>query len=84
MDLVIAFCESQGKSPAEVVDSCFRLDKDGERAISMKGRRAIQAAIDEHVQELGLVGHAANVTGNRIRGFLIHNGVFLQGRVSTA
>lgn len=84
VDLVIEFCEAQGKSPADVVNGCFRLDKDGDRAISVKGRRAIQEAIDEYVRGIGLVGHPATVTGNRIRGFLIHNGVFLQGRVSSA
>lgn len=84
VDLVIDFCESQGKSPADVVNGCFRLDKDGDRAISVKGRRTVQGAIDEYVRRIGLVGHSATVTGNRIRGFLIHNGVFLQGRVSSA
>jgi hypothetical protein len=51
-------------------------------AISGKGRRMMQAMIDGYVASRGLQGREAVVVGNHVRGFLIHNGVFIQGPVS--
>lgn len=84
IELVLNFCGSRGQTPSEIVAGCFRIDKDGDRAISTKGRRIIQDHIEEFVADLGFTGHAATVAGNRIRSFLIHNGVFMQGRISKA
>lgn len=82
LDNLAAFCAHTGQAPAELVASCLRTTKDGHTAISTKGRRAMQAAIDQYIAERGLGGHQAVVTGNQIRGFLVHNGVFIQGRAS--
>jgi hypothetical protein len=78
---VAEFCAYTGKSPSELVRSCL-LVKDGLTKISIKGRRAMQEAIDTFVAERGLVGRDAIVVGNRIRGFLVHNGIFIQGKAS--
>lgn len=78
-----AFCQFTGKSPSELPASCLRITNDGQKAISAKGRTAMQATIEAFVhKELGLAGHQAIVAGNRLRGFLIHNGVFIQGPAS--
>jgi hypothetical protein len=76
------FCEFTGKSPEELVAGCLRETKAG-TAISTKGRRRMQETIDRYVGERGLTGRDAIVAGNRIRGFLVHNGVFIQGRAAT-
>ena len=57
----------------------LRKTKAGDTAISAKKREAMNATIDEFVQKLGLTGKDAVATGNAIRGFLIHNGIFIQG-----
>jgi hypothetical protein len=43
----------------------------------------MQAAIEEFVASTGRVERDAVVAGNTLRGFLIHNGVFIQGPVWT-
>ena len=78
---VAQFCTYTGKSPEELVGSCL-LVKEGLTKISIKGRRAMQEAIDNFVAEAGLEGREAIVVGNRIRGFLVHNGIFIQGKAS--
>ena len=78
---VAEFCTYTGKSPEELVRSCL-LVKEGLTKISIKGRRAMQEAIDNFVAEAGLEGRDAIVVGNRIRGFLVHNGIFIQGKAS--
>ncbi len=77
-----AFCRFAGSGPKEVLESCFRKTKFGDLAISAKGRREITAQIDGYVESLGLAGRDAAVAGNRIRSFLIHNGVYMQGKVA--
>jgi hypothetical protein len=76
------FCQYTGNDPDALLESCFRKTKQGDMAISAKGRREIDAQIDEYEASLGLAGRDAIVAGNRIRSFLIHNGVFMQGRVA--
>ena len=79
--LLAGFCEGQGQTPDDLVAGCLRTTKSGDTAISAKGRNAIQAAIGEFVAASGLTGREAVSTGNTLRGFLIHNGVFIQGPV---
>jgi hypothetical protein len=81
LDSLRGFCEFTGRTPAELVAACLRPTAQG-TAISAKGRREMQEAIDEYVRQRGLLGRDANVVGNHVRGFLVHNGVFIQGRVS--
>ncbi len=77
-----AFSAFVGMAPSELIRSCLRTTKDGHTAISTKGRRAMQESIEAFVADRGLSDHAAIVAGNRIRGFLVHNGVFIQGKAS--
>jgi hypothetical protein len=82
LDDLRAFCEYTRMDPGEMVASCLAKNADGLTKISIKGRRQMQAAIDSFVQIRGLEGREGIVVGNRIRGFLIHNGVFIQGRAA--
>jgi hypothetical protein len=79
--LLAAFCEHTGQTPDELVKGLFRTTKAGDTAISAKRREAMNVAIEEFVKKQGLTGREATVTGNTLRGFLIHNGVFIQGGV---
>jgi hypothetical protein len=83
LESVRGFCEFTGRTPAELIAACLRPTAQG-TAISAKGRRDMEAAIDDYVRERGLVGREANVIGNHVRGFLVHNGVFMQGRASVS
>ena len=75
------FCRYEDTSPDDLVAGCLRTTKHGDTAISAKGRNAIQTAIDEFIASTGRTGRDAVVAGNALRGFLIHNGVFIQGPV---
>jgi hypothetical protein len=79
--LLADFCRHVGKSPDELVAGCLRTTKHGDTAISGKGRTAVQAAIDGFMAASGRTGRDAVVAGNTLRGFLIHNGIFIQGPV---
>ena len=81
--LLMEFCEFVGGTPDDLVQRCLRTTKDGAIAIRSKGRAEVARAIDEFVLRSGREGHEAVVAGNVIRSFLISNGVFLPGRVST-
>lgn len=82
LELLGGFCEETGRAPEELVASCFRITREGDRRISIKGRQAVQEAIESFIAKRGETGHAAVVAGNMLRSFLIHNGVFMQGRAS--
>jgi len=82
LEMLQHFCAYQGASPDELVARCLRSTKSGDTAISAAGRRAIDHAITAFVATEGLAGHQAIVLGNQLRGFLIHNGIFLQGPAS--
>ncbi|MGH3319184.1 MAG: hypothetical protein ACRDQA_15145 [Nocardioidaceae bacterium] len=82
LDELEGFCAFADKTPPELVNSCFRTTREGLTKISIKGRRAMQQAIEGYVSQLGLSGREAIVVGNHIRGFLVHNGVFIQGRAA--
>ncbi len=79
--LLADFCRHLGKTPDDLVAGCLRTTKHGDTAISAKGRNAIQTDIDEFMAATGRTGRDAVVAGNTLRGFLIHNGVFIQGPV---
>ena len=80
LQLLADFCDYRGQSPGELVSALLRTTKAGDTAISAKRREAMSATIDEFVEKSGLEGKEAVVTGNMIRGFLVHNGIFIQGR----
>ena len=74
------FSDHIGQSPDEVVAGLMRTTKKGETAISGKRRAAMDASIDEFMEKSGFTGRDAVVNGNIIRSFLVHNGIFIQGR----
>lgn len=82
LELLAGFCRATGQTPEQLVESCFRTTDEGAKKISIKGRRAMEAAITSYVAERGETGYAATVAGNMLRSFLIHNGVYMQGRPS--
>jgi hypothetical protein len=85
LGIVAEFSEHTGKSPDELVAGCFlRKKATGDKFISSKARQAMNEAISEFVAKKGWEGREAVVNGNVIRGFLIHNGVLIQGGAWTA
>jgi len=78
--LLADFCDHTGQQPGELVAGLLRTTKDGDTAISAKKRTAMNTAIDEFVEKSGFTGRDAVVNGNIIRSFLVHNGIFIQGR----
>src|ERR1044072_569786 len=78
--LLADFCAQTGQQPEELVSGLLRTTKDGDTAISAKRRTLMNATIDEFVEKSGATGKEAVVNGNIIRSFLVHNGIFIQGR----
>lgn len=75
------FCNRQGKNPPEMVAAVLRGgEEDGQYTLAIKGRRELDAAIDEFGDSLGLTEHQNITAGNVVRSFFIHNGVQMQGR----
>jgi hypothetical protein len=80
LGIVAEFSEFTGRSPDELVAGCFlRKKATGDKFISSKARQAMNEAIGEFVAKKGWEGRDAVRAGNLLRGFLIHNGVFIQG-----
>jgi len=77
LPLLQAFCDFAGTDPDTVIGECVRIDKAGDRRISIKGRRKYAALIDEFqtASEESRLRKAKR--GNTIRSFLIHNGILL-------
>jgi hypothetical protein len=71
------FCEFASVDPDTIIDECTRIDKAGDRRISIKGRRKYAALIDDfQAQSEGRRLQRAK-RGNTVRSFLIHNGILL-------
>jgi hypothetical protein len=84
LSLLEHFCSHVDKTPDELVAYCFLKKKDtGERFVSVQRRTTVNAWIDEFVQARGWTGKDAVANANVVRGFLIHNGVLIQGKVWT-
>ncbi|MGH8973455.1 MAG: hypothetical protein ACRD0C_09655 [Acidimicrobiia bacterium] len=79
--LLAEFCDHIGESPDELIAGLLRTTKDGDTAIRAKRREAVNTAIEEFVEKRGDTGREAVVSGNSIRGFMVHNGIMIQGRV---
>jgi hypothetical protein len=77
--LLADFCRWIGQSPDQLVASLLHLTEAGDLSISAKRRTVVNCAIDEFVGTRGLEGKDAVVTGNTLRSFLVHNGIFIQG-----
>ena len=79
--LLAEFCDHIGENPDELVAGLKRTTKDGDTAIRAKRRTAVNDAISEFVDKRGDTGRDAVVNGNVIRGFMVHNGIMIQGPV---
>lgn len=80
LGVVGEFSQYTGRSPEELVSGCFlRRKATGDLFISTKRRLAMNESISEFVDRKGWTGRDAVANGNVIRGFLIHNGVLIQG-----
>jgi len=80
LGILADFSEQTRKSPDDLVAGCFlRKKATGDLFISTKARQAMNEAIFEFVAKKGWTGREAVANGNVIRGFLIHNGVLIQG-----
>ena len=80
LSVLADFCEQTGKSPDELVGGCFlRRKATGDLFISAKARQRMNEAIAEFVAKMGWSGRDAVANANVVRGFLIHNGVLIQG-----
>jgi hypothetical protein len=73
-----------GKDPDELVAFCFlRKKATGEKFLSQKRRVEVNEMIEAWVQKNGWTDKDAVRMANVIRGYLIHNGVLIQGPVWT-
>ena len=81
--LLAEFCEFIGRDPDDLVTHMLLTNKQGHAAFSFKKRDAVNVAIDEFVEKRGVAGKDAVVTGNMLRGYLVHNGIFLPGKAWT-
>jgi hypothetical protein len=84
LDVLAKFVEHDGKDPDELVAFCFLRKRDtGTRFVSTKRRVAVNESLDAFVAAQGWEGKEAVANANIVRSFLIHNGVFIQGKAWT-
>ena len=84
LDVLAKFVEHDGKDPDELVAFSFLRKRDtGMRFVSSKRRVAVNESIDAFVAAHGWEGKQAVTNANIVRSFLIHNGVFIQGKAWT-
>ena len=76
------FCEFVDKEPDAIIDECTRESEVGRR-ISVKGRRFYSGKIAEWQASLAGDRIARQRSGNAVRSFLIHNGIFIQSGLQT-
>lgn len=82
LGVLTKFVHHTGKSPDDLVAYCFlRKRETGERFVSTKRRIAVNEWIDGLVADQGWTDKDAVANANIVRGFLIHNGVLIQGKV---
>ncbi|GEL18111.1 hypothetical protein [Pseudonocardia asaccharolytica] len=84
LHVLVQFSAHAGKPPDDLVAFCFlRKRGTGERFVSVKRRVTMNEWIAAFVAEQGWRGKDAVANANIVRGFLIHNGVLIQGKVWT-
>jgi hypothetical protein len=84
LEILFAFCTHRETTPDELVAFCYlRRRVTGERFVSVKRRTTVNEWLDEFVSVQGWTGKEAVVNANVVRGFLIHNGILIQGRAWT-
>ncbi|TMF12990.1 MAG: hypothetical protein E6I38_02435 [Chloroflexi bacterium] len=74
------FCAFVEREPDAIIEECSR-DVDGGKRIRIKKRRFYSEKIDEFQASVEGDARAQARTGNIVRSFLIHNGIFMQGGV---
>lgn len=79
LELLHRFCSAVEAGPDELVARCLRATGSGDTAISAAGRRRTDRDITAFVTTQGATGREGIALANRLRAFLIHNGIFLQG-----
>jgi hypothetical protein len=72
-----AFCGFADVDPDTIIKECTRIDKAGDRRISIKGRRKYAELIDQFQAQSQESRLRQAKRGNTIRSFLIHNGILL-------
>ncbi len=72
-----AFCQFAGVDPDTIIKECTRVDKAGDRKISIKGRRKYAELIDAFQAQIEESRLRKAKWGNNARSFLIHNGILL-------
>jgi hypothetical protein len=84
LEALDGFLTGVGKHPDEMVAFCYLKKRaTGERFLSRQRRVEVNEMIDAWVQTNDWIGKDAVRMANVIRGFLIHNGVLIQGRAWT-
>jgi hypothetical protein len=82
-ELLLAFCEFANTAPAAIIEGCLLADADaavgGQREISIRGRREMNDQIEAWSDQLVGTEFMRITAGNTIRGFLVHNGILIQG-----
>jgi hypothetical protein len=84
LEVLAAFLAGVGKDPDSIVAFCYlRKRATGERFLSQQRRAEVNEMIEAWVQGNGWTGKTAVRMANVVRGYLIHNGVLIQGPVWT-
>lgn len=77
LPILEAFCRFAGVDPDTIIQECTRIDKAGDRRISVKGRRKWSDLIDQFQAQVEGSRVRKAKWGNTVRSFLIHNGILL-------
>mgnify|MGYP005838031305 CR=1 FL=1 len=77
LPILEAFCLFAGADPDTIIAECTRIDKAGDRRISIKGRRKWADLIDRFQAQVEGSRVRKAKWGNTVRSFLIHNGILL-------
>lgn len=77
LPILEAFCRFAGVDPDTIIKECTRIDKAGDRRISVKGRRKWSDLIDQFQAQVEGSRVRKAKWGNTVRSFLIHNGILL-------
>jgi hypothetical protein len=75
------FCAFVERGPDDVIAECSR-EVEGGKRIRIKKRREYSEKIEEFQATVDGDARAQTRTGNVVRSFMIHNGIFMQGGVS--
>lgn len=77
LPILEAFCRFADVDPDTIIRECTRVDKAGDRRISIKGRRKWAELIDRFQEQVEGSRVRQAKWGNTVRSFLIHNGILL-------